>query len=158
MAINDKALWALRNVVPAADEPALLAALATEGVATLVLHGDGVVDTASLMARAHRDLPHPAGRGVSSDWTALADSLWECLVLSPASELALVWRDSDQLLRARLDDFLDAVDALHKLGRQLYAPSHRDTPRKTLYLFLVGRGAGYACAGHAERAASSTVG
>lgn len=81
---------------------------------------------------------------MSDGWTQLADNLWERLVLSPATELALVWRDSDQLLRARLDDFLDAVDALHRLGRQLNAPSNRDTPRKTLYLFLVGRGAGYA--------------
>jgi hypothetical protein len=144
MSIKDKALWALRNVVPAADEPALMAALAAERIETLVLQGDGVVDTAGLMARAHRDLPHPPGRGVSDGWTALADNLWERLVLSPATELALVWRDSDQLLRARLDDFLDAVDALHRLGRQLNAPSNRDTPRKTLYLFLVGRGPGYA--------------
>ena len=39
---------------------------------------------------------------------------------------------------------MDAVDALHRLGRQLNAPSNSDTPRKTLYLFLVGRGPSYA--------------
>ena len=99
MAIKDKRFWALRNVVRAADEPALR--------------------------------------------TALADTLWAHFVQSSAPEHAVIWRDSDQLLRSQLDDFLTAVDQLHNLGRQLNAPSDPATPRKTLYVFLLGSGAGY---------------
>lgn len=141
MKIDDKSTWALRNVVLAANEPALRDALAAASIEIWILEGDGVRDTQSLVARAHRNLL-PAFEP-PADWTALADRLWERIAQSPATELAIVWRNSEQLLRAKLDDFLAAVDALQRLARKAYSPGDA-TPSKTLYLFLVGSGPGYA--------------
>src|SRR4051812_10142292 len=140
MAIPPKSHWALRNVLAADDEPALLAALVAERISPLLLPGAGVTDTTGLLARAHHDLPHPPGRDVPTSWTALAYNLWEHIALSPATELAVVWRDSDHLLRANLADFLAAVDAVQHLARQLTSPTNPAATRKTLYLFLLGRG------------------
>lgn len=141
MKIEDTSTWALRNVVLAANEPALRDALAAAHIETWVLEGDGVRDAQGLVARAHRNLLPAAA--APADWPALADRLWERLVQARASELAIVWRNSDQLLRARLEDFLAAVDALQRLARKAYAPGDATRP-KTLYLFLVGSGPGYA--------------
>ena len=143
MAIADKGLWRIRNVVATADLGALRAALEAERVEALVLHGDGVTDEAGLMVRAHRDLPQPEGRAVPDGWTPLADNLWERLQLAPGDEFALVWEDSHVLLGANLAAFLDAVDAIAGLARLLYTPRPGSRGQKTLYLFLVGEGVGY---------------
>ena len=71
------------------------------------------------------------------------DAAKKAAQLSPAGELALVWEDSHVLLGADLAAFLDAVDALAGLSRQLYTPRPGSRARKTLYVFLVGEGAGY---------------
>ena len=141
MAIKDKGLWKLLNVVEPRQLADLEAALAAEKVEPLVLRGAEIHDAASLFARAHQDLPHPAGRGVSDGWAALSDNLWECLMLSPQREFALLWLDSDHMLTSNLEEFLEAVDALLRLGRQLYQPTAPRTPGKTFYLFLLSRGA-----------------
>jgi len=136
----EKGLFGLRNVLAAAQGPALHAALAEWGIETYRLDGRTVQDRASFFAQARIDLPRPAGAAATDDWAAWTDHFAEYCAGSPASEFAIVWTHVEEMLHGGLPALLEASDALLGLARQLYSPASPNSRRKVLYLFLLGEG------------------
>jgi len=134
--------FALVNCIASANTRDLWSLLGQQAYHILHLHGDGVVDKASLLAQAKNDLPHVDDLE-PHNWDALSDYLWNGLYDLDSDKVAVIWTDSQQLAHADLQDFLDAVRIFSDLSRQL-GQAEGGFPRPMiLLLFLVGDGPEY---------------
>lgn len=134
--------FSLVNCIASQDGDALMALLAEEGYHVIPLHGESVVDRASLFAQAKQDFPSVEGLS-PHNWDALADYLWNGLYDLNTDTVALVWTDAHQIVDRDLQDFLTAVITLTHLSRELAASAGGFNRSLTLLLFFVGDGVSF---------------
>jgi hypothetical protein len=101
--------------------------------------GATVVDKASFLAQAGRDLPLDEGCQPQS-WDGFVDCLWGGLYHVESPRVALVWQSAHVLLQSDLQLFLTVNRLLDGVAQSVATTENGFSHEMWLALFLVGEG------------------
>lgn len=125
----------LLNLIRLKDEQTLKTNLLDCGYFILELHGESVSDKQTFFNQCMLDFPAMLIK--PTNWSSFDDSFSTMIFELDKPKIALVWKNSDAIMRCRLSDFLIVADILTQISRMT---SSQDV---TFITFLLGEGANF---------------
>jgi hypothetical protein len=119
------------------DRAMLLETLSARGFTAIIFNGAMIKNGPDLMNQVGLQLGLQKEM-IPKSWDALRDALFEVMTTAGGDQVAMVWDDSDHMLSADLQDFLQATTILQDV-----AVATLRTQKADSYFFLLGELPGY---------------